>query len=135
MSCRVCTNRSFIVLMSLEKKPIVIVLVIRGVDGTGRGHVRPAHFANVWRPGPFRCDPDYRGAVGTGCRRIKSRRSSRAMIVRGDLVAARDPAVSFTSRRTAPRAMGLKDNGSFVGVAGTAGWTRTTGLLIHSQAL
>src|ERR1700689_4980196 len=37
MSCRVCTNRSFIFLMSLEKKPIVIVLVLRGGEGNRAG--------------------------------------------------------------------------------------------------
>src|SRR5580693_5669267 len=37
MSCRVCRNRSSIFLMSLEKRPIVVVLVVRGVYGNRAG--------------------------------------------------------------------------------------------------
>ena len=97
--------------------------------------MRPAHFANVWRPGPFRCDPDYRDAVGN--RTPDGEKAGVACRATRDDCALRfgcraGPAVPFTPRRMAPRAMGLKDNGSFVGVTGTAGWTRTTGLLIHS---
>ena len=46
------------------------------IEGTGRGRVRPAHSANVWRPGPFRRHPDYRGAVDTARRVAKSSRKS-----------------------------------------------------------
>jgi hypothetical protein len=49
---------------------------ISRVEGTGRRRVRPAHSANVWRPGPFRREPDYRGAIDIARRVAKSSRKS-----------------------------------------------------------
>ena len=50
--------------------------IARFFKGTGRGSVRPAYSANVWRPGPFRRDLDYRSAVDTPRWVAKSSRKS-----------------------------------------------------------